>query len=88
MTIHDRLSSWVVSSDSASENGETPGFTYTKTRKGQTTAWADAPGGDGLRLMAPCLGRSRPTTTRLRDGVTYTVSFNVKTDAGCVRRGC
>ena len=31
VTIHDRLSSWVVSSDSASENGEPAGFTYTKT---------------------------------------------------------
>ena len=43
VTIHDRLSSWVVSSDSASENGEPAGFTYTKTQNGQTTTWADAP---------------------------------------------
>ena len=43
VTIHDRLSSWVVSSDSASENGEPAGFTYTKTRNGQITAWDDAP---------------------------------------------
>ena len=61
VTIHDRLSSWVVSSDSASENGEPAGFTYTKTRNGQLT-----PRRRRLRLMAPCLGRSRPTTTRLR----------------------
>lgn len=47
VTIHDRLSSWVVSSDSASENGEPAGFTYTKTQHGQTTTWADCPGGDG-----------------------------------------
>lgn len=65
VTIHDRLSSWVVSSDSASENGEPAGFTYTKTRNGQITAWM-TPRRRRLRLMAPCLGRSCPTTTRLR----------------------
>lgn len=66
VTIHDRLSSWVVSSDSASENGEPAGFTYTKTRKGQTTGRGLTPRRRRLRLMAPCLGRSCPTTTRLR----------------------
>ena len=77
MTIHDRLSSWVVSSDSASENGEPAGFTYTKTRKGQTTAWADAP----EATVAADGTVSWPVTSNddtLEDGVTYTVSFNVK----------
>lgn len=77
VTIHDRLSSWVVSSDSASENGEPAGFTYTKTRKGQTTAWADAP----EATVAADGTVSWPVTSNddtLEDGVTYTVSFNVK----------
>lgn len=77
VTIHDRLSSWVVSSDSASENGEPAGFTYTKTRKGQTTAWADAPeatvAADGT-VSWPV----KSNGGKLEDGVTYTVSFNVK----------
>ncbi|TCF48235.1 fimbriae protein with LPXTG motif and von Willebrand factor typeA domain [Bifidobacterium longum subsp. longum] len=77
VTIHDRLSSWVVSSDSASENGEPAGFTYTKTRKGQTTAWADAPeatvAADGT-VSWPVMSND----DTLEDGVTYTVSFNVK----------
>ena len=73
VTIHDRLSSWVVSS----ENGEPAGFTYTKTRKGQTTAWADAP----EATVAADGTVSWPVTSNddtLEDGVTYTVSFNVK----------
>lgn len=77
VTIHDRLSSWVVSSDSASENGEPAGFTYTKTRNGQTTAWADAP----EATVAADGTVSWPVTSNddtLEDGVTYTVSFNVK----------
>ena len=77
VTIHDRLSSWVVSSDSASENGEPAGFTYTKTRKGQTTAWAGAP----EARVADDGTVSWPVTSsggKLEDGVTYTVSFNVK----------
>ena len=77
VTIHDRLSSWVVSSDSASENGEPAGFTYTKTRKGQTTAWDDAPeatvAADGT-VSWPVMSND----DTLEDGVTYTVSFNVK----------
>ena len=77
VTIHDRLSSWVVSSDSASENGEPAGFTYTKTRKGQTTTWDDAP----EATVADDGTVSWPVTSNddtLEDGVTYTVSFNVK----------
>lgn len=77
VTIHDRLSSWVVSSDAASVNGEPAGFTYTKTRKGQTTAWADAP---KARVAADGTV-SWPVTSSgdtLEAGVTYTVSFNVK----------
>ena len=77
VTIHDRLSSWVVSSDAASVNGEPAGFTYTKTRKGQTTAWADAP----EATVAADGTVSWPVTSsggKLEDGVTYTVSFNVK----------
>lgn len=77
VTIHDKLSGWVVSSDSASENGEPAGFTYTKTRKGQTTAWADAP----EATVAADGTVSWPVTSNddtLEDGVTYTVSFNVK----------
>lgn len=77
VTIHDRLSSWVVSSDSASENGEPAGFTYTKTRKGQTTAWADAPEAtvaDDGTVSWPV----KSNGGKLEDGVTYTVSFNVK----------
>ncbi|MFR4831444.1 MAG: VWA domain-containing protein [Bifidobacterium sp.] len=77
VTIHDRLSSWVVSSDSASENGEPAGFTYTKTRNGQITAWADAPeatvAADGT-VSWPVMSNGG----KLEDGVTYTVSFNVK----------
>jgi len=77
VTIHDRLSSWVVSSDSASPNGEPAGFTYTKTRNGQTTAWADAPearvAADGT-VSWPVMSNGG----KLEDGVTYTVSFNVK----------
>ena len=77
VTIHDRLSGWVVSSDSASVNGEPAGFTYTKTRNGQTTAWADAP----EATVAADGTVSWPVTSsggKLEDGVTYTVSFNVK----------
>ena len=77
VTIHDRLSSWVVSSDSASENGEPAGFTYTKTRNGQITAWDDAP----EATVAADGTVSWPVTSNddtLEDGVTYTVSFNVK----------
>lgn len=77
VTIHDKLSSWVVSSDAASVNGEPAGFTYTKTRKGQTTAWADAP----EATVAADGTVSWPVTSNddtLEDGVTYTVSFNVK----------
>ena len=77
VTIHDRLSSWVVSSDAASVNGEPAGFTYTKTRKGQTTAWAGAPeatvAADGT-VSWPVMSND----DTLEDGVTYTVSFNVK----------
>lgn len=77
VTIHDRLSSWVVSSDSASENGEPAGFTYTKTRNGQITAWDDAPeatvAADGT-VSWPVMSND----DTLEDGVTYTVSFNVK----------
>lgn len=77
VTIHDRLSSWVVSSDSASENGEPAGFTYTKTQHGQTTTWADAPeatvAADGT-VSWPV----KSNGGKLEDGVTYTVSFNVK----------
>lgn len=77
VTIHDRLSSWVVSSDGASVNGEPAGFAYTKTRKGQTTAWADAPeatvAADGT-VSWPV----KSNGGKLEDGVTYTVSFNVK----------
>lgn len=77
VTIHDRLSGWVVSSDAASVNGEPAGFTYTKTRKGQTTAWAGAP----EATVAADGTVSWPVTSsggKLEDGVTYTVSFNVK----------
>lgn len=77
VTIHDRLSSWVVSSDSASVNGEPAGFTYTKTRNGQITAWAGAP----EATVAADGTVSWPVTSnggKLEDGVTYTVSFNVK----------
>lgn len=77
VTIHDRLSGWVVSSDSASENGEPAGFTYTKTRNGQITAWDDAPeatvAADGT-VSWPVMSND----DTLEDGVTYTVSFNVK----------
>ena len=77
VTIHDRLSSWVVSSDGASVNGEPAGFTYTKTRNGQTTAWDDAPeatvAADGT-VSWPVMSSGG----KLEDGVTYTVSFNVK----------
>ena len=77
VTIHDRLSGWVVSSDAASVNGEPAGFTYTKTRNGQITAWADAP----EATVAADGTVSWPVTSNddtLEDGVTYTVSFNVK----------
>lgn len=77
VTIHDKLSSWVVSSDAASVNGEPAGFTYTKTQNGQTTAWAGAP---KARVAADGTV-SWPVTSSgdtLEDGVTYTVSFNVK----------
>lgn len=77
VTIHDRLSGWVVSSDAASVNGEPAGFTYTKTRNGQTTTWADAP----EATVAADGTVSWPVTSsggKLEDGVTYTVSFNVK----------
>lgn len=77
VTIHDRLSGWVVSSDAASVNGEPAGFTYTKTRNGQITAWADAPeatvAADGT-VSWPVMSSGG----KLEDGVTYTVSFNVK----------
>ncbi len=77
VTIHDKLSRWVVSSDAASPNGEPAGFTYTKTRNGQTTAWADAPearvAADGT-VSWPVMSNGG----KLEDGVTYTVSFNVK----------
>lgn len=77
VTIHDKLSGWVVSSDSASENGEPAGFTYTKTRNGQITAWDDAPeatvAADGT-VSWPVMSND----DTLEDGVTYTVSFNVK----------
>lgn len=77
VTIHDKLSSWVVSSDAASVNGEPAGFTYTKTQNGQTTAWAGAP----EARVADDGTVSWPVTSSgdtLEDGVTYTVSFNVK----------
>lgn len=77
VTIHDRLSGWVVSSDAASVNGEPAGFTYTKTRNGQTTTWAGAP----EATVAADGTVSWPVTSsggKLEDGVTYTVSFNVK----------
>ena len=77
VTIHDKLSSWVVSSDGASVNGEPAGFAYTKTQNGQTTAWADAP----EATVADDGTVSWPVTSsdgKLEDGVTYTVSFNVK----------
>ena len=77
VTIHDKLSGWVVSSDAASVNGEPAGFTYTKTQNGQTTAWAGAP---EARVAADGTV-SWPVTSNddtLEDGVTYTVSFNVK----------
>lgn len=77
VTIHDKLSSWVVSSDAASVNGEPAGFTYTKTRNGQITAWDDAPeatvAADGT-VSWPVMSND----DTLEDGVTYTVSFNVK----------
>ena len=76
-TIHDKLSSWVVSSDGASANGKPAGFTYTKTQHGQTTAWAGAP----EATVAADGTVSWPVTSnggKLEDGVTYTVSFNVK----------
>ena len=77
VTIHDKLSSWVVSSDAASVNGEPAGFTYTKTQNGQTTAWAGAP----KARVADDGTVSWPVTSSgdtLEAGVTYTVSFNVK----------
>lgn len=77
VTIHDKLSSWVVSSDGASVNGEPAGFTYTKTQNGQTTAWAGAP---EARVAADGTV-SWPVASsggKLEAGVTYTVSFNVK----------
>lgn len=77
VTIHDKLSSWVVSSDGASANGKPAGFTYTKTQHGQTTAWAGAP----EATVAADGTVSWPVTSnggKLEDGVTYTVSFNVK----------
>lgn len=77
VTIHDKLSSWVVSSDAASVNGEPAGFTYTKTQNGQTTTWAGAPeatvAADGT-VSWPVMSND----DTLEDGVTYTVSFNVK----------
>lgn len=77
VTIHDKLSGWVVSSDAASVNGEPAGFTYTKTQNGQTTAWDDAPeatvAADGT-VSWPVMSND----DTLEDGVTYTVSFNVK----------
>ena len=75
VTIHDRLSSWVVSS--ASPNGKPAGFTYTKTQHGQTTTWADAPEAtvaDDGTVSWPVMSNGG----KLEDGVTYTVSFNVK----------
>lgn len=75
VTIHDKLSSWVVSS--ASPNGKPAGFTYTKTRNGQITAWADAPEAtvaDDGTVSWPVMSNGG----KLEDGVTYTVSFNVK----------
>ncbi|MBH0363235.1 DUF7604 domain-containing protein [Bifidobacterium longum] len=77
VTIHDKLSRWVVSSDGASANGKPAGFTYTKTQHGQTTAWAGAP----EATVADDGTVSWPVTSnggKLEDGVTYTVSFNVK----------
>lgn len=77
VTIHDKLSSWVVSSDGVSANGKPAGFTYTKTQHGQTTAWAGAP----EATVAADGTVSWPVTSnggKLEDGVTYTVSFNVK----------
>ena len=77
VTIHDKLSSWVVSSDGASVNGKPTGFTYTKPQHGQTTAWAGAP----EATVAADGTVSWPVTSnggKLEDGVTYTVSFNVK----------
>lgn len=77
VTIHDKLSGWVVSSDAASVNGEPAGFTYTKTQNGQTTAWAGAP----KATVAADGTVSWPVASsggKLEDGVTYTVSFNVK----------
>ena len=77
VTIHDKLSSWVVSSDGASANGKPAGFTYTKTQHGQTKAWAGAP----EATVAADGTVSWPVTSnggKLEDGVTYTVSFNVK----------
>lgn len=77
VTIHDKLSSWVVSSDGASANGKPAGFTYTKTQHGQTTAWAGSP----EATVAADGTVSWPVTSnggKLEDGVTYTVSFNVK----------
>lgn len=77
VTIHDKLSGWVVSSDAASVNGEPAGFTYTKTQNGQTTTWAGAP----EARVADDGTVSWPVTSsggKLEDGVTYTVSFNVK----------
>lgn len=77
VTIHDKLSSWVVSSDGASANGKPAGFTYTKIQHGQTTAWAGAP----EATVAADGTVSWPVTSnggKLEDGVTYTVSFNVK----------
>lgn len=82
VTIHDQLSSWVVSADSASVDGKPAGFTYTKTKGGQTTTWTDAP-----EATVDSDGKvSWPVTSNggeLEDGVTYTVSFKVKptTDA-------
>lgn len=75
VTIHDKLSSWVVSS--ASPNGKPAGFTYTKTQHGQTTTWADAPEAtvaDDGTVSWPV----KSNGGKLEDGVTYTVSFNVK----------
>ena len=77
VTIHDKLSSWVVSSDAASVNGKPAGFTYTKTRNGQTTTWDDAPEAtvaDDGTVSWPVMSND----DTLEDGVTYTVSFNVK----------
>ena len=66
-----------MSSDAASVNGEPAGFTYTKTQNGQTTAWAGAP----KATVAADGTVSWPVASsggKLEDGVTYTVSFNVK----------